>query len=594
MKKKRVWNNVYYVLAEEIGEKTGKFLLIYFPAVSMLELLAYGRKGIFSFIASRLWFLTAVVLLSVFCGSLVKLLYEDIRNKRYLPVVGYLCMLGFLLYFVGNIGYGDINAEAALQVGAGLDSFSVKDWNYTGGAFLGYANRQYLLNAIPALLFGRSIWTLHMGYAGLFLIGINMLYMEFREQVKRYELNESLALVPCYAVLAFRFIGEYYLNFEQTITPVALTMMGIALFLRLCRKMNVVTVVALTWVGCFYCDTYTPAVASLGLLLCFLVLYGIDIYRKHRENRNSKNATNNRKEVLFKILVLLGSAGTMCCFFIATLMGTRQDRLNSVRKDRNPFALAKEVWISFFSDEHAVFFGIFLGIVLLYFIFALTGRLRFYDFIVTAWVFGVALFAELLVGYTTYDKAHILQRNMIVIPVLVTSIFLWIVRVVAKYKLQASGKHIASILLLLGIIATIGFKSEHQSFVYFRYVQPMKYMIACMEELLEEKGIPEDGEINIVLVTDNVLQTNIYDYADFFYPNANTYAISSMAELPDIDYSRKTFVFAEAEEVFRRFNIDVESKAYDSERYETEVIWYYGEMKKSSSLLDFSENPLYN
>lgn len=583
MEKKEVWSKLRDVFLEEVNAKSGKYLLLYFLLVSMLEFLAYVKEGIFSVIASRIWLMTAVSLLVFFYCSLGKMLYTDIRNKKYLSVVGFLCMLGFLLFFVGNIGYGDINADAAQQVSAGLNSFSEPDMNYTGVAFLGYANRQYLLNAIPALLFGRSIWTLHMGFAGLFLIGLGMLYMEFREQLRLNHLNESLAIIPCYSILAFRFIGEYYLNFEQAITPVALTMMGIALFLRLCRNMDVVTVVALTWVGCFYCDSYTPAIASLGLLVCFLVLYGIDLYRKYRKNQSSEKAAKERRDAFLKIHVLLGSAATMCCFFIATLMGTREDRLNSVREELNPVSVAKEVWVSFFCDEHAVFFGVFLGIVLLYLIFALTGCLKFHDFVIGVWILGVVLFAELLEGYTTYEKAWILQRNMIIIPVLATAIFLWIIRSMVKYKIQVSSKYVVSILLLLGIIVTNNFKKEHQSFNYFRYIQPMKYMIACAEELLEENGISEESKINIVLVTDSVLQSNIYDYAAFFYPNANTYAITSTEELPDMERNRRTFVFAESDDVFHRLNIDAENKTYHNARYKTEVIWYYGEINQAMS-----------
>ena len=116
----------------------------------------------------------------------------------------------------------------------------------------------------------------------------------------------------------------------------------------------------------------------------------------------------------------------------------------------------------------------------------------------------------------------------------------------------------------------------------------MKYMIACTEELLEEKGISDESEINIVLVTDSVLQSNIYDYAAFFYPNANTYAITSTAELPDMDWDRRTFVFAESEVVLRRLTIDdAESRTYNNVRYKTEIIWYYGEINQAMSLQMF-------
>lgn len=194
-------------------------------------------------------------------------------------------MFVFLFSFIGNVKYGDINADAAQQLSAGLYSFSVADWNYTEEAFLGYSNRQYLLGAIPAFFFGRSILTLYLGFAGLFLLGWTMLYFEFQVWLKKYGVNETIALIPCYSILGFQFITEYYLNFEQAITPVALTMIGIALYMRLCRRIDVITMISLTWVGGFYCDSYTPVVASLGLLFCFLGLYVIYLYLIYRKNK---------------------------------------------------------------------------------------------------------------------------------------------------------------------------------------------------------------------------------------------------------------------------------------------------------------------
>ncbi len=40
---------------------------------------------------------------------------------------------------------------------AGLRSFEAPDWNYTGKAFLGYPNRQYLVAALPTLVLGRTV-----------------------------------------------------------------------------------------------------------------------------------------------------------------------------------------------------------------------------------------------------------------------------------------------------------------------------------------------------------------------------------------------------------------------------------------------------
>ncbi|MDE7297659.1 MAG: hypothetical protein K2N94_02375, partial [Lachnospiraceae bacterium] len=269
-------------LLREPDRAGSRRLLLYFAAISILEILAYTRQGIFSAAASRIWLLTGIFCLAVFCCQVGGRLAEDIKNRQYIVPAGFAILILIYCSFIGNIGYADINADAAQQAAAGLDSFSSRDWNYTGVAFLGYANRQYILAALPAALFGRSIATLHLGFACPFLIGLTMLFLELRSWLKREGLNEALALIPVYALMAFRFIPEYFLNFEQAITPVALTMMGIALFMQLYRAPSVLGFLCLSWVGCLFCDSYTPVIASLGLLLCFLALYMIELFLKSR------------------------------------------------------------------------------------------------------------------------------------------------------------------------------------------------------------------------------------------------------------------------------------------------------------------------
>ena len=379
-------------------------------------------------------------------------MYADLKQKRYVLLVGFLWLICFLFYYIGNIGYADINPDATQQLGAGLDSFHVVDWNYTGLAFLGYANRQYVLGAIPALLFGRSVFTLHLGFAGLFIIGLSMMYFEFREWLKMNEVEETLALLPCYAI---------------------------------------------TWVGCFYSNSYTPAIASLGLLICFMILYAVDIYRKNVTITTVKKTWAEYKSSFVKMELLGASAITMVCFFVATLLGKREDRLTSVREDMNLIVLLLDAGKDFFTDKNAVFFGVFLGIVLLYMLFAFTFRLKFYDFVIAGWVLVVVLFANLLVGYTTsYEKSWILQRNMIVIPVLVTGIFLSMVRILRANQLQFRNRCLIVLLLFFGLLGVNHFGKEHQSFTYFRYIQSMKFMITCAEIVLDENGISDEDEFN--------------------------------------------------------------------------------------------------
>lgn len=557
-------------------------LLFYFAAISVLELLAYGKRGIFSIVASRLWLSAGLLCLLIFTYAAVKKLAEDIKNRTFFPLAGFLLLIGFFCYFIGNIKYSDINPDAAQQAAAGLASFSRADLNYTGTAFLGYANRQYIIAALPAALFGRSILTLHLGFACPFLIGLTMLFLELREWMKQEGLNEAIALLPVYVLFSFRFITEYFLNFEQAITPVALTMMGIALFLRLYRKPDTLSFFCLSYVACLFCDSYTPIVASLGLLLCFLTLYILKLlFTKYSIKQKSFMESEPVPSVpgtaaLFSLAsALIGLILNIVCFFAATLLVSRTDRLDSARQDISLVPFALETWWEFFTDTNAEFLGIFLLPVVLYLLLSLLGQLKFHDFTISCWVFGAVLFANYMTGYdTVYEKSWILQRNMIILPVLITGMFFASIRMLKKYRHSINR---AVLVLLLSFFAFTGLLhcgQEHRSFRYFQHVQPMKFMIAYMEDTLKEHGIKDTGRFSIVLYTDNPWQSNLRDYATFFFPNASVYSLTSKNPLPEFAPDIPAFIFSENEQKITDLGLTAENRTYKNLRYKTTATWY--------------------
>lgn len=556
----------------DITPKISIALLAYFLVISLLEILAYTKGGVFSVTASRLWLFTGLALFGVFVYVFIKRLVDDVREKRWFELVGIGVVLVLFCWYTGNMGYADVNADAAQQAAAGLSSFEAADWNYTGVAFLGYANRQYILAALPALVFGRSIATLHWGFGLPFLIGMVMIYLEVRQWMKKYDMSEKLALLPVYALLGFPFITEYYMNFEQAITPVALTMMGIALFLKLYRKQDVLTFVAMSWVGCLFCDSYTPVLASLGLLLAFLGLTILEIGFKHGPEIMEKKAP----EQLQKITLLAGLMINICAFFVATMLAERSDRISEFREVESLKEFALTSWAEFFTDANATFLGIFMGVVLVYLFLSFLGRLKFHDFVISVWVLGVVLFANYLVGYTSYEKSWILQRNMIIIPVLAVSIFFVLVRTLNRCKVEIKEILLASFLLFFTCCGVINFGREHQSFNYFRYIQPLKYMLEYTEDVLEENGLEATDEFNLVLHTNNLLQTNIYDYAKFLFPNATTYSAGTGEYIGGLDDSLPTFVFGENEAMYDMYP-DVQSRTFENKRYKSTVIWYKSE-----------------
>jgi asparagine N-glycosylation enzyme membrane subunit Stt3 len=152
-----------------------QLLLIYIAALSVLELSSYQFRGIFSIISSRIWLLGGLFCLVAVLYYFIQSIISDIQDKEYLPVLGTFLLILFLILLIGNVNLTEINPDAAQQAASGMASFKQSDLNYTGKAFLGYPNRQYIITAIPAFFFGRSITTLQLGFALPFILGMILL-----------------------------------------------------------------------------------------------------------------------------------------------------------------------------------------------------------------------------------------------------------------------------------------------------------------------------------------------------------------------------------------------------------------------------------
>lgn len=558
------------LFTNEITPKTAKPLLIYLLFLSVLELLAYQTLGTASLIASRIWLATALLCMLFFFLAAGDTLLMDIKNRRFLLMLGFFLPMLLFCSKIGNLGCSDVSFEATLQVAAGLSSFSVEDLNYTGVAFLNYANRQYILNALPALLFGRSILTLHLGFGLPFLIGMTLLYLELRAWLRQRNLREAFALLPLYALPVFPYITEYYMNFEQTLTPVTFTLLGTALLLRFYRKRDIPGIMALSWVGGMCCNAYTPVLAFFGFLLVFLALWGIETGFRLRktllfpENRNH----------LWQLILCLGLVLQPCCYFAATLV-TEQKHMITTTKPELPFMKTLLTsWLDFFLDQQASFWGIWLFLVLGYLFLSFSGLLRLHHFLVAGWMLLTAFFSTWLAGYTSYDKAHEIQRNMLIIPVFITAFFFAALRFFKKHPVRLPKFLLPAALLLLLSLGQFNFSREHHSFVYYRYVQSMKYMLSYTEELLAEHNLPDTGEFNLVLLTDNALLSNLSDYTAFFYPNAHAYT-AEPGQFPEgLTTDLPTLVFCELPKFPDALTGNVVSQDFDNPRYHTTVTWY--------------------
>lgn len=573
----------------KIDNHSLKILIIYFSFISALELLAYGVGGFFSCVAAYVWLFTGIFWLGYFLFYVGLNIKKDVKAKDYLLAGVFLGLILLFLFFIGNVSFSDINPDSAQQLAEGLRAFEKPDLGYTGTAFLGYPARQYLIAAIPAYIFGANLWTLHAGFGLMFLIGLTVLFFGLRDWLKKEGIKEIYVLLPCFALLAFPFITEYYMNFEQAITPVALTMLAIGLFLKLLVSPNIIIVYAISYVGCLMADSYTPVLASLGLLLVFLLINALsNIYKKALFSVSEKEKLSSSVGY-----ACIGCAANIFSFFIATYISGRSDRITEFRENTSVFESAFSSIKEFLTDANVRFLGIFGGLIILYMVLSLTGRLLLIDALISLWVLGVVFFSDYMVGYASYEKAWLMQRNMIVIPVLITCIFLAILRIVKKHGLHLSKPVFIILLIFFFFAGLFNFRQPHNSFRYFRYVQPMKYAIDYISDTLKENGMKNTDEFCLVIYTDNGLEGNIHDYASFFFPNAITYSESGDVYDEWIDASKICLFFAEddrlktlepenghgSEDYIRFLRTSMDSQTYTNLRYDSEITWYRKVMK---------------
>jgi len=541
----------------------------YFTILSALEIAAYaGINKVITVIASRIWltggFLSMMILLYFFVSAFIM----DIKKINIIPLISMAGVLVYLFYLCSNMKLSDINPDAAQQVAAGLDAVASPDLTYTGKAFLGYPARQYVLIAYPALLFGRSITTMHLGFALAFAIGIASMYSGLRQWMAKKNLNGIYAVITIYALFAFRYVTEYYKDFEQSILPISITMILMGLFLNLLLKPNALGIFAISWFGCLCSNCYTPTLATLGLLLVFLLLLVmVLVLVPNKMPFPVDNQIETAKIIYAAYLNIL-------IFFFATLIGGREDKVTQLRENINYGSLVRNSIVDFIMDRNAVFLGFMGAFVILYLLAALTWRLHLYDFLLALWTLSVFVATYLFTGYTDYTAAWIMQRALIVIPVLLTGMMLSLCELISKYQLKFRNSS-----LLIGIIAFVligryNFMQINQSNLYINNIQPMKYLLSDLDTTTDELKISHTEPFNFVLYSESILMHNPADYFKFLYPEAIVY-IGTYEKFPeDLDLSLPTLVYSDMDITDMVKANEVDYFLYEDERYSLTGLWF--------------------
>src|SRR3954468_805596 len=239
----------------------------------LLEIAAYLTHGAFSVIASRAWAFMGIAYFTATAILLVGALLRDLRRRNFvfaLLVIG----LGVMVFYrLGDIYHLQINYESAEELASFLtDNVRKPDWGYTAAAFVGYPARQFIIVAVPSLLFGNEVFWLQFGYAVLFYSGALCFFLGVRHYFSVKQHGELWALFTVLSCFTFSYLMQYLYSMEQTILPIALVMHAMGWFLLSLERLTAGRAVIVAWICGLLGTSYTPALAAWMLFQFFFLL----------------------------------------------------------------------------------------------------------------------------------------------------------------------------------------------------------------------------------------------------------------------------------------------------------------------------------
>jgi hypothetical protein len=465
-----------------------------------LEIVSKHILGSYSIFASRIWIIISILF---FFGCLIAYfhrLLNDLGRKRFLPHVVILFVFFISLFRINSYQY--TNGESSLELAAAGMNFSKSDWNYHGYSFIGYPSRQYLLNYLPSLFLGRTALAMKLGFIWPFLIGVLVFYVGLSNYLSaKTHLTTELSALAITSLVSFPYLLEWLSRYEQTITPISLTLITLGIFLSWVKSPGQINSFAIFWSGGLLANSYTPGLSSWLLLTLLIFLLTI----KHLTHRDYKRAVVGIS-IFFGLLV-----------FCATSFSTSRGLAST--GDAMP-RLISAFSIFLFSSPKPFFSPPVLVGFYIYLIYYSIIKPNHINGILIVWIFGTVAASVLSKGYIVYPPDFTLHRALVAVPVLITAvtIFLSTTLIPPKFILNS----LSAILLIFS------------SFSYYETTlkRPPVLSYSVMEDLITlaaKSNLQDKNKFSVNFIIDPfyVNWGSINDYMLYYLPNAKIHTYSA-------------------------------------------------------------------
>ena len=483
--------------------------------VSILEIGAYLLGGWCAWLAARVWVVCSAAFVLGSVLMVAKVLAGDLRRFRATPVVLIAVTAWVAFGSIGGVDHLIVNHEASQEVAAGLDALASKDLEYTGTGFLGYPVRQYILAAAPAVVLGRSLTALRLGYGCLFFLGVLVCWGGLRKGLEGNAQASAIAALTVLSFFSFPYLPEFVHLYEQNIIPFSLTALATGWLLLADEEPKPLRLAALAWVGCMLGTSYTPSLAALGLLA--VVIFG-----------KIASALRDRH---FGTAVAWAMVLLPPLVFTAMAATARRD----LRFDHVGGADFSGAWSALREAFSVVFLGeprLFMSPLLLlpigvYLLVAFFFGAGLRHAVTAWWVLTTLAAAVVLRGYATPPPEFALHRALVIIPPLMVGMLAWLLKVGGAWRPWIPRPVLAGVAVVLTVAAWVNLRAAER-----RYPPGLRDMVvADLAHEIEGFDIAVDARPTFVAITARPDLDNIGDYLRYFLPG--TEVIRDARELGD-------------------------------------------------------------
>lgn len=535
------------------------FLLLFSLCLIILETMAYKSGESFSIIASRIWVIMGIFYFSSCQYYIFNIILEDLKNKYFLGLLSIISVIIITLWGINSFTLLSVNHESTQQVAQALNNIKEPDFHYTKYSFLGYPSRQYIITALPSIIFGRNPITLRTGYAIPFLIGICLFYVGLRTTLKNNSYGHFFSAILIISITSFSYVVEFLKNYEQSILPISFTMQALGWFLISFNKQTVIKIINLIWIGSMLATSYTPGLGSWILLLIFILIITLQ---------------NFTKKELNKALIWSFCFITIFTFGINSFAGREDLFKKTVTSEANIEHIINNVFqgysIFFFSDKK-----MFLNplITLPVFIYMAHSLFMFKSIhtLITIWTLIIIAISVALKGYANPPPLLSIHRAMIIIPIIITGFVFFILSIIEKKDIFISKKMFYLLFLMF-------FSLSFWNLYKVIKDKPLGYPTKVIKNLISQTkilGVKDEKPINIAIFSDNIELISIEDYLGYFFPTHNL-LMNNKTCLDNFNYLFDGIIYLDnsscLNEIIKRknlFNLNFSITTYNQNQYKT-------------------------